>query len=153
AVGAVDYVWPTDGVVVDPFRPPQSRYGPGNRGLEFATAAGSPFWAAADGTVTFAGQVGGRLHVTVGHADGLRTSYSGVRTIAAATVYKGARVRSGQVLGTTGETLHVGVRRGDVYLDPAPIFGPRAGGGGAAPRGRPRLVPTGLEVVRLTLPV
>ena len=32
--------------------------------------------ASADGTVVFAGPVAGTLHVTLRHADGVRTSYS-----------------------------------------------------------------------------
>ena len=142
------YIWPVQGTVVDPFRPPTHPFGPGNRGLEIATQPGAIFWAAAPGVVSFAGQVGGRLHVTVSHPDGLRVSYSGVATIA---VRRGERVHQGQPLGTAGDTLHVGVRRGETYLDPAPIFD---GGGmtGERPRiGRPRLVPAPVPVYRLQL--
>ncbi|WP_419910931.1 murein hydrolase activator EnvC family protein [Candidatus Poriferisodalis sp.] len=142
------YIWPVDGTVVDPFRPPSHAYGPGNRGLEFATQRGAPFWAASDGVVSFAGPVGGRLHVTVSHPDGLRVSYSGVATV---EVERGERVRRGQPLGTVSDRLHVGVRRGRVYLDPAQIF---AGGPGAGLRpsgGRPRLVRSADSVYRLQL--
>lgn len=142
------YIWPVDGTVVDPFRPPSHRYGPGNRGLEFATRSGAPFWAAGDGVVSFAGPVGGRLHVTVSHPDGLRVSYSGVATIG---VDRGEAVRQGQQLGTVSDRLHVGVRRGEVYLDPARLFAP---GQSARPRsavGRPRLVRSAASVYRLQL--
>ena len=71
---ALTYIWPVQGTIVDHFRPPAHEYGPGNRGLEFATQPGSSFWAAARGVVSFAGPVGGRLHVTVSHPDGLRVS-------------------------------------------------------------------------------
>ena len=142
------YIWPVDGTVVDPFRPPSHTYGPGNRGLEFATRPGAPFWAASHGVVSFAGQVGGRLHVTVSHPDGLRVSYSGVATIG---VDRGERVRQGQRLGTVSDRLHVGVRRGEVYLDPAQIFD-RAPGAGLRPvGGRPRLVRSADSVYRLQL--
>jgi len=144
----VTYVWPVEGTVVDPFRPPTHSYGPGNRGLEFATQPGASFWAAARGVVSFAGQVGGRLHVTVSHPDGLRVSYSGVATIA---VRRGERVHQGQLLGTTGDRLHVGVRQGETYLDPAGIFD-EDGGVSAQPHlGRPRLVPSPVPVYRLQL--
>lgn len=144
------YVWPVHGTVVDPFRPPEHDYGAGNRGLEFATRPGAVFWAAERGVVSFAGQVGGRLHVTVSHPDGLRVSYSGVATIGVA---RGERVRQGQPLGTSGERLHVGVRRGEVYLDPARIFEGRLdeGADGRPARGRPRLVPASVPVYRLQL--
>ena len=142
------YIWPVDGTVVDPFRPPSSPYGPGNRGLEFATRTGDSFWAAARGVVSFAGPVGGRLHVTVSHPDGLRVSYSGVASVG---VRRGERVRQGHLLGTTGDRLHVGVRRGDAYLDPARIFGARSPTDGRPALGRPRLVPASLPVYRLQL--
>jgi hypothetical protein len=132
AVPPVRYQPPVDGVVIDPFRPPPHPYGPGNRGLEYATAALEPVRAAADGTVVFAGDVGGARHVTVLHADGLRTSYS---FLAAVTVTVGARVRRGDVLGISQGVVHVGVRDpGGVYLDPATLFGSAR---------RARLVPGG----------
>ncbi len=142
------YIWPVSGTVVDPFRAPSNPYGPGNRGLEFATQPGAPFWAASDGVVSFAGPVGGRLHVTVSHPDGLRVSYSGVATIGVA---RGAHVRRGQHLGTTSDRLHVGVRRGKTYLDPAQIFGPSRGPDAFLLRGRPRLVTPTASVYRLQL--
>lgn len=142
------YIWPVDGTVVDPFRPPLHAYGPGNRGLEFATHPGAQFWAASDGVVSFAGPVGGRLHVTVSHPDGLRVSYSGVATIG---VDRGERVRQGQPLGTVSDRLHVGVRRGEVYLDPAQIFDRVPGAGPRPSGGRPRLVRSADSVYRLQL--
>ena len=116
------YEWPVDAVVVDPFRPPATPYGPGNRGLEFATAHGQPARAARDGWVVFAGQVGGRLHVTVAHPDRLRISYSGLATVEVRT---GERVAQGRAIGSTGDRLHVGARVGSAYVDPAIVFGAR----------------------------
>ena len=142
------YIWPVSGIIVDPFRPPSHQYGPGNRGLEFATRPGAPFWAASDGVVSFAGPVGGRLHVTVSHPDGLRVSYSGVATI---EVDRGERVRQGQQLGTVSDRLHVGVRRDEIYLDPAQIFGSLRGADAHPGWGRPRLVPPASSVYRLQL--
>ena len=95
----VGYVPPVDSVIVDPFRPPADPWGPGNRGIDYAPAPGTPVHAAAAGVVTFAGQVGGSLHVVVRHADGIRTSYSFLATIAVAA---GDRVEQGQLeLGWT----------------------------------------------------
>jgi peptidase M23-like protein/putative serine esterase DUF676 len=112
---------PVSAPVADGFRPPAEPWGAGNRGLEYATSPGAAVWAAADGEVTFAGQVGGSLHVVVLHADGVRTSYSFLRTIA---VRRGERVRQGQSLGTAGDTaFHFGARAGDAYIDPALLFG------------------------------
>ena len=145
---ALGYVWPVQGTVVDPFRPPEGPYGPGNRGLEFVTQPGSAFWAAAEGVVSFAGPVGGRLHVTVSHSDGLRVSYSGVASLG---VRRGERVQQRQQLGTTGDRLHVGVRRGETYLDPARVFGRRRSPGGQSSLGRAHLIGTSPSVYRLQL--
>ena len=114
------YEVPVDAPVVDPFRPPVSRFGPGNRGLEYGTDPGTEVRAAAGGVVTFAGAVAGARHVTVLHEDGLRTSYSFLDRV---DVVVGQRVRPGQVLGTTLGHLHLGARAGDAYLDPASLFG------------------------------
>ena len=70
ASDAVHYRPPVDAPVVDPFRAPKSAFGPGNRGLTYDLAPGSPVHASAPGTVVFAGWVAGTRHVTVLHADG-----------------------------------------------------------------------------------
>src|SRR4051794_6589973 len=114
------YQPPVAAPVADPFRPPSSPYGPGNRGIDYATAPGTEVRASADGEVVFAGQVGGTLHVVVLHGDGIRTSYSFLSSI---RVHRGDHVRQGQVLGTTGtQPFHFGARAGDAYVDPALLF-------------------------------
>lgn len=110
---------PVEGTVVDPFRPPATPYGPGNRGIDYATAPGATVRAAAPGTVVFAGQVGGTLHVVVAHEGGVRTSYS---FLAGVSVVAGQVVGRGQPIGRTDGTLHFGVRVGDDYVDPAPLL-------------------------------
>ncbi len=119
AGGPVTYAPPVDAPVIDPFRPPATPYGPGNRGLDYATPPGTPVLASADGTVVFAGPVGGTLHVTILHADGIRTSYSFLAAIAVVT---GQRVRRGDSVGTSADVLHFGARSGGAYLDPALLF-------------------------------
>ena len=114
------YVWPVIAPITDPFRAPMSPYGPGNRGIEFATIPGQTIVTAADGVVTFAGQVGGRLFVTVAHLDGVRTSYSYLVVMA---VSRGESVRRGEPVGVAGSVFHVGARIGDAYIDPAVLFG------------------------------
>jgi murein DD-endopeptidase MepM/ murein hydrolase activator NlpD len=134
--GPVSYIPPIVAPVIDPFRPPSTPYGPGNRGIEYATVPGSPVVAAADGHVSFAGQVAGSLHVTVQHPDGVRVTASFLATMLVVT---GARVVQGQVIGTTADRLHISARRGDVYFDPASLWAagpphvhlvPLDGGGG-----------------------
>jgi murein DD-endopeptidase MepM/ murein hydrolase activator NlpD len=115
----VSYAPPVSAPVIDGFRPPTTPYGPGNRGWEYAVSPGTAVLSAADGTVSFAGQVGPSQAVTVAHADGLRTSYSYLQRVA---VLEGDVVRLGDVVGHSGPRLHFGVRRGEVYLDPAILF-------------------------------
>ena len=115
----VVYRPPVPGPVIDPYRPPATPYGPGNRGLDYATTPGEPVGAPADGVVTFAGPVAGGLHVVVLHQDGIRTSLSFLASI---LVVRGQQVAGGQPVGRAGATLHLGARRGRVYLDPATLF-------------------------------
>ena len=112
--------------VADPFRPPPEPWLPGNRGIEYGTVPGTPIRAIGRGTVTFAGPVAGSLHVTVTHPDGLRSSYS---FLAAIRTVLGRQVAGGEVVGIAGARLHLGVRRGDVYLDPASLWGTPVRGG------------------------
>src|SRR5438552_4645802 len=114
------YQPPVAAPVSDPFRPPAQAYGPGNRGLDYATAPGTEVKAAAPGEVVFAGQVGGTLHVVVLHADGVRTSYSFLARI---EVHRGDRVDAGRLVGVAGGPVHFGARAGAAYLDPAALFG------------------------------
>lgn len=115
----VTYQPPVDAPVVDPFRAPATRYGPGNRGLTYDLAEHTPVRAAAEGTVVFAGWVADTQHVTVLHADGLRSSYS---FLAEVSVERGRQVRRGDIVGFAGTGFHLGVRDGDTYLDPAGLF-------------------------------
>jgi len=120
AAASGGYQPPVAAPVADPFRPPASPYGAGNRGIDYATAPNTEVKAAADGEVVFAGQVGGTLHVVVLHGDGIRTSYSFLSSV---RVQRGEKVHQGQVLGTTGsQPFHFGARVGDAYVDPALLF-------------------------------
>lgn len=111
---------PVDAPVADPFRPPSGPYGPGNRGIEYATAPGTPVRAIGSGTVAFAGPVAGRGVVSVDHPSGLRSTYTGLATVVVAA---GDPVAEGQLLGYTSAHLHLGLRDGRRYLDPALFFG------------------------------
>ncbi|MFN0088811.1 MAG: murein hydrolase activator EnvC family protein [Acidimicrobiales bacterium] len=114
---------PVEAPVRDWYRAPASPFGPGNRGLEFVTVPGSLVRAIGAGVVVFAGQVGGRLHVTVRHADGLRSTYSFLAELA---VSAGQAVAGGQPVGRSGAALHLGVRDAAGYRDPAPLVFGRA---------------------------
>ncbi|MEJ7765211.1 MAG: M23 family metallopeptidase, partial [Acidimicrobiales bacterium] len=121
----VAYRPPVPGPVIDPFRAPSTPYGPGNRGIDYATTPGEPVGAPADGVVTFAGAVAGGLHVVILHRDGIRTSLS---FLAAITVTRDQQVVAGQTVGHAASSVHLGARQGEVYLDPATLFTDRAGG-------------------------
>ena len=115
-----------------PFRPPTDRavsrrfdlrngpYGAGNRGLDYAVTAGDPIRSIGVGVVVFAGSVAGERFVTVLHSSGLRSSYSYLSDV---RVTNGASVSSGQVLGVSSARFQLGIRRGDNYIDPAPLLG------------------------------
>jgi pimeloyl-ACP methyl ester carboxylesterase len=111
---------PVTAPIVDAFRPPSHPFGPGNRGLEYDTEPGTEVRASADGQVVFAGEVAGSLHVTLRHADGIRTSYSFLDRIDAVV---GQQVGQGDRIGVAGERFHFGARQGDAYFDPATLFG------------------------------
>lgn len=113
-------------VVVEPFRPPTHDWLRGHRGIDLRTDAGDPIRAAGTGVVTFARVLAGRGVVVIDHG-GLRTTYEPV----AAEVEVGQHVRAGERIGTvgtgsghcgSGRCLHLGLRRGSEYLDPALIL-------------------------------
>ena len=112
------YSPPVDAPISDPFRPPATPYGRGNRGLEYDTRPGAVVGAAAGGSVTFAGQVGGRLYVTVAHPDGIRTTYGPLGRIAPGVI-RGADLDAGDPVGSTRGPVLWTARVGDEYVDPA----------------------------------
>ena len=119
-VEPVVHVPPVDAPIVDPFRPPEHAFGPGNLGLEYSTTPGGLVTASAPGVVSFAGQVGGTLFVTVDHGGGLRTT---VGLLAEVTVSAGSRVVAGTPLGRAGAATHFSARREGRHFDPELLFG------------------------------
>jgi murein DD-endopeptidase MepM/ murein hydrolase activator NlpD len=123
------YAWPVVGPVIRGFEPPPDPFGAGHRGIDIGAPFGSPMVAAQDGTVAFAGWVGGSLFISIDHDDGVRTTYS---WISAADVRKGDSVTRGQLIGETGQGhpgsvtphLHFGARIGATYIDPMLLLEP-----------------------------
>ncbi len=116
--------------VVRSFDPPDRRWLPGHRGVDFATRPGDRARSPGPGTVRFTGVVAGRPVVTVEHAGGLTSTLEPV----SAEVRPGTRVKAGQVIGTVRDgshcsdpCLHWGVYRGagrtKEYLSPLPLLG------------------------------
>ena len=124
--GTIDLVQPAAGPITRHFEQPATPYAAGHRGIDFGVPIGTVIRAAAAGTVSFAGQVGGSLFVSVDHPGGLRTTYS---FLSAVLVKKGQSVAQGQPIarsgpGAAGEkpNLHFGLRSGADYLDPEPYL-------------------------------
>lgn len=115
-----------------------------HRGLDLEGSAGETVRAACDGVVTFAGEVpaegGGRtIAVTIRSGDGLLVCVS---PLAATCVRKGATVAAGDPLGELAQTgdgswgdahVHLSVRDGDTYVEPALSAARASGGDGGAP--------------------
>jgi murein DD-endopeptidase MepM/ murein hydrolase activator NlpD len=124
-----DWMWPVVGPLIRGFDPPDSPFGSGHRGIDIAASIGTPVRAAAEGTVTFAGPVGGRLFLTIDHGAGLESTYSWVDSL---LVRRGDVVTRGQVIARSGTGhagalvphLHLGVRLLDVYVDPLTYLAP-----------------------------
>jgi murein DD-endopeptidase MepM/ murein hydrolase activator NlpD len=117
-------VWPLQPTpeVVRAFEPPDSRWGPGHRGVDLAGSIGQVVHAALPGRVSYAAGLAGRGVVVVDHGR-TRTTYEPVT----ATVRVGDPVGRGQPIGVLELTdshcfpaacLHWGWRRGTTYLDP-----------------------------------
>jgi murein DD-endopeptidase MepM/ murein hydrolase activator NlpD len=96
-----------------------------HNGVDYAAGTGAPVWAAAHGTVTFAGVRGanGNL-VSIRHADGYETHYAHLSRIERG-MEPGTNVRQRQVIGYVGSTgrstgphLHFGLKRNGRFVDP-----------------------------------
>jgi hypothetical protein len=119
---------PVDAPISARFEAPETDYGPGHRGIDYAAPTGTKVRAAGDGTVTFAGPVAGVDAVTVDHGGGLESTYSDLGRV---LVTEGASVGQGSWLGTVGTPhrsdepgLHFGVKLHDRYVDPVAYLGP-----------------------------
>lgn len=124
-------VWlipPVDGPIAARFDAPDSRWGPGHRGIDYAVPAGTAVRAAGTGTVTFAGPVAATVAVTIDHGDGIETTYT---DLGEALVLAGQTVAQGHVIGHSAaahaggiEGIHLGVIANGHYVDPELYVGP-----------------------------
>lgn len=125
------WVWPLEPLpaVVAPFDPPATEFGSGHRGVDLAGHPGQPVRTIGSGTVTFSGRIAGRGVVVVDHG-GVRSTYEPMAHLIA----EGSDVSAGDQLGVLTATsshcwpstcLHLGLRRGERYLDPLDLLGPR----------------------------
>lgn len=109
--------------VAAPFTNSATQYSAGHRGVDFEAKAGTSVYAIGDGQVIFAGQVAGKLYVTISHGKDFKSTYSILST---KTVRAGDQVKRGQLIGTaTGTTsakatnsFMLTLRFKDKYVDP-----------------------------------
>jgi septal ring factor EnvC (AmiA/AmiB activator) len=122
------FVAPVNGVVVRSFEAPSCLYCAGHRGISVAVADGAPVRAIANGTISFAGEVGGHLFVVLQFAPDLRLTYGYLRDMIdehGNEVEAGQVVVRGSVVGHSGQRVYLGVRRGHVPISPLPYVGPK----------------------------
>jgi len=126
--GDVRFVWPTGGHVITEFGAADN--GERSDGINIAAPSGQPIRAAADGTVSYAGndlKSYGNL-VLIRHGDDYVTAYAHAERM---VVNRGDSVTKGQIIayvGSTGDVsqpqLHFEIRHGVHPVDPRPLLGP-----------------------------
>jgi murein DD-endopeptidase MepM/ murein hydrolase activator NlpD len=93
--GRLDWPLRPRPAVLRMFDAPSPNWHRGHRGVDLAGFSGQPVYAAAAGTVVFAGELAGRTLVSIAHPGGLRTSYEPVQP----SVRVGQLVDAGAVIG------------------------------------------------------
>ncbi|MEM9191037.1 MAG: M23 family metallopeptidase [Myxococcota bacterium] len=100
-----------------------------HNGVDYAAGTGTPVWAAASGTVTFAGFKGanGNL-VSIRHADNYSSHYAHLHRIERG-IRNGTNVDQRQLIGyvgttgrSTGPHLHFGLKRNGMFVDPLEVI-------------------------------
>jgi murein DD-endopeptidase MepM/ murein hydrolase activator NlpD len=101
-------------------------------GVDWATAFGTPIFAAGNGTIEEIGPRGGYgKYVRIRHADGYETAYGHMSAFARG-LEVGSRVRQGQVIGfvgstgvSTGSHVHFEIHINGRFVDPMTVKLPR----------------------------
>jgi murein DD-endopeptidase MepM/ murein hydrolase activator NlpD len=110
-----NFRWPTTSHHISQY------YHYGHYGIDIDGSTGDPIWAAASGTVTFAGwkNNGGGYQVWIAHGSGLYTTYNHMSSV---SVGRGQHVGRGQRVGrmgatgyATGSHLHFEVWKGPIW--------------------------------------
>lgn len=121
AKGSLRFLWPAEGTIVTDFG--TDAEGVRNDGINLAVAKGAPIYAAAAGSVAYAGTMKsyGNL-VLIRHAGDYVTAYAHAARL---TVKTGDTVNAGQIIGYCGKSgdiatpqLHFEIRRKVQPLDP-----------------------------------
>lgn len=115
--------------VINAYAPGANNWNPGHRGVDLASNYGDSVYAAASGTVIYAGTLNDREIVSIADSRGIRTTYEPVAPI----VSKGEHVTRGQKIGTINgyhcgvgvACLHWGAKRGAKgYFNPLWLLNP-----------------------------
>ena len=114
-MAVVPPVPPVHGTVVMAFRPPACERCAGHRGVTVATKPGSEVRAVRQGLITFAGKVALLTYIVQEIEPGVRVTYGWLADTAASA---GDIVEAGSVIGHTAEQTYIGVRVGEIYVDP-----------------------------------
>lgn len=123
---APKFIWPVDGgKIISKFKPSSdSAKAKGNDGINISMAEGEPIFAAASGTVVYAGSElkGYGNMVIIRHDNGWMTAYAHARSL---TVKKNEKVKQGAMVGYVGATggvkepqVHFAMRKGKTPVDP-----------------------------------
>lgn len=119
----ISLIRPVSGTITSRFGAGSNIRSSAHTGLDIATSRGTPFKAAAGGTVTFSGRKGSYGNMLViSHGNGVQTYYAHCNAL---YVSAGATVTQGQVIGEVGSTgnstgphLHLEVRVNGVAYNP-----------------------------------
>lgn len=98
-----------------------------HEGIDLAATMGTPVYATADGSISFAGASGGYgVLIQIDHGGALQTRYGHLSRLG---VRVGQRVQAGQLIGWSGSTgqstgphLHYEVRLGGRAVNPLPYL-------------------------------
>ena len=123
SISGLNLITPVSGMISSRFGSRGSGRSTTHTGLDIATSMGTPFRAAAGGTVIFAGYSGsyGNL-IKISHGNGIETWYAHCHSI---WVDVGEKVSQGEQIGCVGSTgnstgphLHFEIRSGGTPLNP-----------------------------------
>ena len=112
---------PVSGSLLRPFDHLAHNWLPGHRGVDISAAEDELVLAPQAGRVSWVGTINGVSGLSITHSNGLRSTYQPV----VASVPVGVQVDRGTVVGRlqaghclTTPCLHLGLKRGEKYLDP-----------------------------------
>ena len=110
---------PVDRPISDPFRPPECKWCPGNRGVKFGSEPGDEVRSVVTGTVWFHGTVGGSGYLTLlveGSVVSLLVTIGGIEVLD--RYPRGSDITAGDPIGQATGTVHLGIRSNGRYINP-----------------------------------